>query len=110
MLLPVSPSGTGKTLRALTSSTWSARLSTAARKAASRPAPSPARRVIWKLDASSGPASSRSRFPLGRRLVSLIHSERLPGAFSDRFGGLARLVFDWLGAICGGRLVAQAVD
>ena len=79
MLLPVSPSGTGKTFRALTSSTWSARLSTAARKAASRPAPSPARRVIGKLDASSGPASSRSRLPLGRCLVGLVHAGQLPG-------------------------------
>ena len=43
MFEPVSPSGTGKTLRALTSSTCASRFATAARNAATRPAPSQVR-------------------------------------------------------------------
>src|SRR4029453_5139885 len=46
MLEPVSPSGTGKTFRALTSSTWASRLATALRTAARNPSPSQWRRTI----------------------------------------------------------------
>src|SRR5262249_12347564 len=46
MFEPVSPSGTGKTLSALTSSTAASRPAAAARKAPRRPSPSQARRAI----------------------------------------------------------------
>src|SRR5439155_24689329 len=51
MFEPVSPSGTGNTLSALTSSTAASRPAAAARKAPSRPSPSQARRAI-----SAGPS------------------------------------------------------
>ena len=54
MFEPVSPSGTGKTLRALTSSTCSSRLSTAARKAARRAGPSQVRRVTANARRQTG--------------------------------------------------------
>ena len=46
MFEPVSPSGTGKTLRPLISSTWSSRLATAARNVPRSPGPSQLRRPI----------------------------------------------------------------
>ena len=77
MLVPVSPSGTGNTLRALISSTFASRLATALRNAARNPAPSHDRRghqaTSDPLPArSEGPGSSRrglARRRRGRRLV-----------------------------------------
>ena len=61
MLEPVSPSGTGKTLSALISSTWTSRLATAARTASTSPAPSQARRTTYAgalVGAARRPADS----------------------------------------------------
>ena len=65
MFEPVSPSGTGKTFRALTSSTLRSRFSTAARKAARRAGPSQVRRV-------TADARRRTGWSAGRRRASVV--------------------------------------
>ena len=75
MFDPVSPSGTGNTLRALISSTCASRLATAARSASSRPDPSHQRRVIGlrsqrdrrREELHRGRRPARPRSPPGSR-------------------------------------------
>src|SRR5215207_9784924 len=86
MFVPVSPSGTGNTLRPLISSVWASRLATAARNASSNPAPSQERRAISR--APSGDV----RTTIGQ--VPDVHRREL----DDRRRGQGR------------GLVAQAVD
>ncbi len=78
MLVPVSPSGTGKTLSELISSTFASRLATADRKAARNPAPSHERRAIRRRP---------SRTPRDRTSAAPRFRRRRPARCRARDGG-----------------------
>src|SRR5690349_11529061 len=87
MFEPVSPSGTGKTFSALTSSTAASRPAAAARKAPRRPSPSQVRRAIKPSSCDVGPAVGKLRRPEargGRRRRRLAAGMELEAGDADR--------------------------